>query len=129
MRGRLGRTRALAKDAPTLLPPLPAAPFGIHLSIHGLVQRREEGLDIKPCSGVLQSWDLAPCQQAYSKRAPRNQLCKKERELIVFSTLLSTTSLTAALWQNVALQPAPCGISMPCCGPRMLHTKYLALCI
>lgn len=55
------------------LPPIPAAPFGIRLSIHGLVQRREEGLDVKPCSGALQSWDLAPCQQAHSKRSPRNQ--------------------------------------------------------
>ena len=53
---------------------------------------------MKPCSGGLQGQDSAACQQAHPKsRAPGNQLCKKEREPLAFSSLLSTTSLPAAL--------------------------------
>lgn len=59
-------------------------------------------------SGRLQSRDSHPCQQAQPKnRIPGNQLCKKEGEALVFSSLLSTMILTAALWHKVALLPAP----------------------
>lgn len=61
---------------------------------------------MKPCSGGLQGQDSAPCQQSHPKsRAPGNQLCRKEREPLAVSSLLSTTSLTPALWHKIALLP------------------------
>lgn len=62
---------------------------------------------MKPLLRRAAGLDSATCRQAHPKsRAAGNQLCRKERKALAVSSLLSTMSLTAALW-HIVLLPAP----------------------
>ena len=83
-------------------PPLPGLAGDVHLSIHGLAhQEIKGGFGCEALLRGLQGQESVPCQQAHPKsRVPGKHLCRKEREPLAFSSLLSTTSPTAALWHN-----------------------------